>query len=497
MFIYLIFQQRRFKTALLFILILFYSTICNSQRNLVPNPSFEVYTNCPNRIIQKINKHLISPYIWYKPDRGGGGYANACANNIDTAFGVPNNYGLYHGYQYARSGNAYIGLFYRNNSAYNYFQVKLLDSLKPLHKYYAEHYVNLENDCQASCNNQGLLFTKTPVYVDTDAMPRIYNLPAIPQIENKLIIQDTLNWVKVAGVFTVQGGEQYLTIGNFRTDATTSYIVFQSTGYGGAVYNVDDVSVYDLDSFRLQADAGRDTVITKGDSAWIGSYTNGIDTLQWLQNGVTVIDSTRPGFWVYPTTNTYYVLTQTVNGYTSRDTVFVNVQPLPVSMLNFECLMLNERQVKVSWQTATEINVSHFNVQRSLDGVTFETVGKVDAKGVGKYSFIDNTNLNGVVYYKLEVVDKNGALSYSEIKEISNIHYQLSIYPNPADNLVSVKADNIKSFIISDATGKVVLEATGNGLKQINTSKLVSGLYIVKSINTNGLQTSSKLIVQH
>ena len=71
------------------------------------------------------------------------------------------------------------------------------------------------------------------------------------------------------------------------------------------------------------------------------------------------------------------------------------------------------------------------------------------------------------------------------------------LYPNPADNIVSVKADNIKSFIISDATGKVVLEATGNGLKQFNTNKLVSGLYIVKSINTNGLQTSSKLIVQH
>ncbi len=116
--------------------------------------------------------------------------------------------------------------------------------------------------------------------------------------------------------------------------------------------------------------------------------------------------------------NAFYVIEQDVCGQYSRDTVFVNVQPLPVSMLNFECLMLNERQVKVSWQTAIEINVSHFNVQRSLDGLLFNTVGKVYAKGASKYSFIDNKNLSGVIYYRLEIVDKNGALSYSEVKEI-------------------------------------------------------------------------------
>ena len=98
----------------------------------------------------------------------------------------------------------------------------------------------------------------------------------------------------------------------------------------------------------------------------------------------------------------------------------ITVAALPVTIKNYELRIKNEIQNTVEnvWSTSTEINVSHFNVQRSLDGVIFETVGMVDSKGAGKYSFIDKTNLNGVVYYRLEVVDKNGALSYSEVKEI-------------------------------------------------------------------------------
>ena len=73
-----IIQQRRFKTALLLITNLLLFTISNSQTNMVSNSSFEQYTNCPNRNLylgtgNPKNKHLISPDIWYKPDRGGGG----------------------------------------------------------------------------------------------------------------------------------------------------------------------------------------------------------------------------------------------------------------------------------------------------------------------------------------------------------------------------------------------------------------------------------------
>ncbi|MFY7963720.1 MAG: hypothetical protein ACOVO1_02380, partial [Chitinophagaceae bacterium] len=256
---------------------------------------------------------------------------NACSNSIPALRGgVPYHPLLVgYGYQPARTGSAYVVMFYFN-VINNYFQVKLIDSLKANKYYYAEYYVNLTNISEIACNNQSMLFTKNAVYVDTANNAQI--LPANPQITNYKndIIADTVNWVKVSGIFKAQGGEQYLTLGNFRDLVNdTKRIIFQTIGYGGALYYADDVAVYELDSFCLKADAGKDTAITLGDSVFIGSYTNGIDSLKWqIQN--TTIDSTRPGFWVKPTTTTTYILQQTVNGCFSADTVVVTVGTVPL-----------------------------------------------------------------------------------------------------------------------------------------------------------------------
>jgi hypothetical protein len=183
-----------------------------------------------------------------------------------------------------------------------YIANKLSDSLKANRCYYVEFWVNLPNPMRFACNNLGGLLTKTAVYVDTFNTP-FGVLPANPQIVNygNPIISDTLNWVKVSSIYTAQGGEQYITIGNFKYASQTNYITVNPNGYFGACYYVDDVSVIPLDSLTLKADAGTDKNITLGDSTFIGSYTNGIDTLKWInQNTTLAIDSTRPGFWVKP-----------------------------------------------------------------------------------------------------------------------------------------------------------------------------------------------------
>jgi OmpA-OmpF porin, OOP family len=208
--------------------------IGKSQTNLVPNPSFEQYSICPHT---GLGLHAIGPDIWYKPDWGGAGYFNSCAGN--SWAGVPYNYALYGSFQFARTGNGYIGMFYKNSpktNARNYFQVQMLDSLKKSKHYYAEYYISLTNDSRLGCNNQGVLFTKQPVYVDTNAVPLTEILPAFPQVLNKSIIIDTQNWVKVAGIFTAKGGEQFLTLGNFFYDSVTVSSVIQTAGYYGAIY---------------------------------------------------------------------------------------------------------------------------------------------------------------------------------------------------------------------------------------------------------------------
>ncbi len=313
--------------------IIFISSFNHSiaQSNFVPNPSFEKYAVCPNSV-------MTPPMFWYSPSNYGMSYCNVCSAN--PQLGVPYNTFGYN-YQYPHTGNGYVGIHIINQPGAdmrNYIQIKLKDSLRKSKNYYAEFYVACSNDRKLKCNNVSMLLSNTAVYVDTANFP-FGVLPANAQVYNygNPIITDTMNWVKVSSIYKAQGGEQYISLGNFKDDAHTSYITSQPNGYDGASIMIDDVSVIPLDSFCLKADAGKDTAITLGDSVFIGSYINGLDSVKWF-NGNTVIDSTRPGFWVHPTVSTSYVLQQTVNGCFSADTVVVTVGTVPLKMLDFTAM---------------------------------------------------------------------------------------------------------------------------------------------------------------
>ena len=180
---------------------------------------------------------------------------------------------------------------------------------------------------------------------------------------------------------------------------------------------------------------------------------------------------------------------------------------LPVTLLSFKVSGFKSfngnTNTAVSWETATEINVSHFNVQRSEDGVIFETVGTVKAKGTGSYSFTAPPHPEGgIEYFRLEVVDKNGVLSYSEIREISvGSDKKITVFPNPTQGIINVELPISGNWQITatDIEGRVVWEHECSGCSGIikhnlNTSK---GLYFIKIINTTtGQQTVKKITLQ-
>ena len=494
---------------LLWLLFFLFNQSLFAQYNLVPNYSFENYTICPS------DTNDVLPMPWYEPTNVlGAGYFNGCSN--DTTLGVPRNSFAGNGFQYARTGVAFGGIFFMkqpNSNSRNYIQVILIDSLQKNKCYYVEFYINHANNLTIACNNISMAITNNKIWADTINDP--YGvIPYNAQIFNygNPIIKDTLNWIKVSGVFVAQGGEQHITIGNFKKDNQTNYISLPPPvgfNYNGAAYNIDDVSIIPLDSMPLKADAGRDTTIHIGDSAFIGSLTNGIDSLKWLnQNTGNNIDSTRPGFWVHPQQNTCYVLTQTVNGYTSSDTVCVNVLPLPLKFIN---LTLNpsptERDlITVHWQTANEINVSYFYVQRSTNGKDFNIIGKVNANGANynEYSYEDKSlpfMVDGsVVYYRIEAVDYNGKKNYSTIQQITIKHQtpnSVSVFPNPAKDLVNVSCENAKQVMIIDYLGRVVYADKINRTSYIvNLTSLLKGLYIVEIVTNKGEVRNEKFVIE-
>ncbi len=406
-----IYTTQKHSNKMLLCLVLFISVLnAKAQFNLVPNYSFEDSVKCP-----KFGDNPL-PSPWYNPTNFQNGvYLNACA--LDTFASVPYPYFCYaHFYQPAKTGNGYAAICY-TTSALNwryYLQTRLKDSLIKNKSYYCEFFVNLPNLSEKATNNIGLLLTPKAVYSDTISDPTgLKYIPANPQVlaYNNPIITDTLNWVKISGIYKSVGGEKFITIGNFKTDSQNDYLLNDpQSGACNSCYNIDDVSVIPLDSFCLKADAGKDITIKQGDSAFIGSYTNGIDSLLWLENGSIKKDSTRPGFYVHPSTNTFYVLQQTINGCFSSDTVFVNVL-LPLKFISYSVsipLLGGARGglITNTWQTTNEINVSHFNIQRSTNGKDFTTIGKVVAQNkiTNEYTFLDSPPLEGlgVVYYRIE-----------------------------------------------------------------------------------------------
>ncbi len=143
---------------------------------------------------------------------------------------------------------------------------------------------------------------------------------------------------------------------------------------------------------------------------------------------------------------------------TDTDPVVEGFQPdqancivLPVKLTSFTAVPKNY-DVLLNWQTEQEINSSHFIVERSTNGFSFTSIGRVEAKGTSDtrvaYHFTDNKPVifDRPVYYRLRSVDKDGSFQYSRIVYVvlktAGSHVQ-NVYPNPAKAGSIVTADFI------------------------------------------------------
>jgi len=225
------------KTTSILVFFLFHCFITFSQ-NLVPNSSFENITNCPyfNQI------YYAQP--WFQPCRENGNTTNSsssdlydtCASYVES--GVPTNVS---GFQFARTGYAYAAIYlYADTFNYReYLEVPLLSTLIAYKKYDVRFFVSLSFE-EVSVSNCGAYFSVDSLLDTTHFKTITY---VTPQIQNPLnhILNDTANWMLISGSFIASGGERFMTIGNFDSNANTN--VQSSIGGTGAYYYIDDVSV--------------------------------------------------------------------------------------------------------------------------------------------------------------------------------------------------------------------------------------------------------------
>ena len=177
---------------------------------------------------------------------------------------------------------------------------------------------------------------------------------------------------------------------------------------------------------------------------------------------------------------------------------------LPVKINSFEVTKGNSK-VYINWQTAQEINLYQFVVEKSTDGMHWKTVSSVNAFGnsntAKSYAVVDNLPSIGTNFYRLKSVSLSGAFDYSQIKFVNfkdAIH--LSIAPNPASIFTIVTVDSKytgeKKIQLVDAKGGVV-KTTSSYANTINikTADLQKGMYVVKVV-VNGEVLTSRMLIQ-
>lgn len=136
---------------------------------------------------------------------------------------------------------------------------------------------------------------------------------------------------------------------------------------------------------------------------------------------------------------------------------------LPVELLRFEARAADDERVDLDWVTASEIDNAGFEIQRSLDGLSFETIGWVDGRGTTNettaYGWTDESPFTGVSYYRLRQVDTDAKseLSHVEVVRLGRTDATaLHVSPNPTDGVLRVSGASDARYTVVDQRGRVV-----------------------------------------
>lgn len=170
---------------------------------------------------------------------------------------------------------------------------------------------------------------------------------------------------------------------------------------------------------------------------------------------------------------------------------------LPVSLTSFYGTPgIDENYIY--WTTKSELNNSHFILERSIDGISFHKIGLVygadNSNSEINYSFTDrNIDFGGLIYYRLKQVDYDGSEVSHGIVSVNNASENIIIFPNPSESELSITIGqgefNSVTIEYLDAYGRIVSESANlqNGVAMTTLfSDLCSGIYFVRILDGSG-----------
>lgn len=191
-----------------------------------------------------------------------------------------------------------------------------------------------------------------------------------------------------------------------------------------------------------------------------------------------------------------YMLQADISSFSSFYFGAANVT-LPLSLISFTG-KYNSGDALLNWETQREVNTDYFVIERSNGNNAFDSVGIIDAKGTNlktRYAFTDRniSSLNAPnLYYRLKMMDKHGAFTYSNIVMITVPNILVNgvvVFPNPAKDEATislvVSQDQQITWQLVDNIGRVIyhvntLVLKGSNKIRVDLKNVPAGPYFIK-----------------
>ncbi|SOD15341.1 T9SS type A sorting domain-containing protein [Pedobacter xixiisoli] len=162
---------------------------------------------------------------------------------------------------------------------------------------------------------------------------------------------------------------------------------------------------------------------------------------------------------------------------------------LPLDLIDFKAIPTNGK-INLVWKTENEVNFKEFEVERSINGLSFTTIGNKPTNklaGPQTYSFTDHSIVtSSTLYYRLKIVDNDGTYKYSEIEAVklpslSKAHFKawstgssLQIQHPTTENNAEVKVFSVSGNLLTKVSTQ-----KGYSSAEVNIASLAAGVYVV------------------
>lgn len=287
---------------------------------------------------------------------------------------------------------------------------------------------------------------------------------------------------------------------------------YHNTGFGNYLVNsgeldhVSSIEYWDLDKINGNLNENLHVTLFWGPHSQV-TTPNSIRVAHFFQQAPSIINQwEREG-------NSPVITGTPTNGSVKSDWVttfspftfgdVIRQRSLPLNLLSFEAKRV-QQTARLDWTVANEQTGDRYCLQRSTDGVSYETLTcleATEAKQLANYQYTDEQPLNGHNYYRIQHIDQAGNVDYSRTKvlDFGADAVMVQVFPNPTTgslNLVLPLVEGTYQVEIVDALGRVVDQINKNGQQRnqsIDLSRLTAGTYWLRILHPSGTQHLEKI----